>query len=112
MSSPSPPKATNRSIAARWAKLTYRLQVLENLYGPSLLTETFADAGPLAQDVDLIRNGKLPKQIRIGVGGTLNVTYPGDTTDTIFYQGGDVDRISPKTIHAAGTTAEKITVYW
>ena len=111
MSYPSPP-ANKGSLAQHWVKLIHKIKVLEELYGPSLFTETFADNAPLALDIDLIRNGKLPKQVRIGVGGSLSVTYSDDTTDTIFYQGGDVDRISPKTINAAGTTAEKITVYW
>jgi len=78
---PSPPKANDLSIAQQWFKLIDIVKVVYDLYAPASFTETFADSGPLAQDVDLVRDGKLPFQVRVAIGGTLSVVYIDDSTD-------------------------------
>lgn len=74
---------------------------------------TFATSGPLDDDIDCIAlKNAVARRVRVGVGGTVQVRYPNGDEDTITYASGDMDFLKILKIIQAGTSAEKITVYW
>lgn len=76
---------------------------------PAAFSKTY-DA--VTQDIDLAaEGGRHARRVRIGIGGTLMVTYPNGRTDTITYQSGDIDSIAVVKI-SEGSTAQMVTVYW
>lgn len=76
---------------------------------------SYAPSGALGADVNLSTDGDgTPcRAIRVGVSGDLVVT-DGTGTDVTIYslQIGETVNVQATAIKSAGTTAQKITVFW
>jgi hypothetical protein len=77
-------------------------------------TRTYALAGPLAGDADLIADGGEPcRGIRVGAAGDIAIVDAGGASTTIpAVLAGETLRVRAAKLLAAGTTAQKITVLW
>lgn len=77
-------------------------------------TKSYALAGALAGDVDLVADGGEPcRAIRVGAAGDLAiVNASGDSTVIPALLAGETIRVRASKLVAALTTAQKITVLW
>jgi len=75
--------------------------------------KSYATAGALADDVDLVAEFGAPvRLVRVGVAGDLKVVYSTGHEDTIYsVQIGEPILALISKIRASGTTAQKITAF-